>query len=78
MSQCSMDRVNGGLPMELLKSIFSRKNLPRLLLLSAVYLLGRMDGEGRFHWRDVFSTIWAGSISTATSAAASAKGIIGL
>lgn len=63
--------------MNRLRAIFSRKHLPKILLLIAVYLLGRMDGEGRFRWADVCSTIWDGTLSIAASAASSAKGVVG-
>lgn len=63
--------------MDHLRSIFSRQNLPKLLLLAAVYLLGRMEGEGRFNWGEVLGVAWNGVASVASAAAESARGVVG-
>jgi hypothetical protein len=64
--------------MDRLKALFSRENLPKLLLVAAVYLLGRMEGEGRFAWSEVFGFAWDQVSSVTVAAAASARGLIGM
>lgn len=60
--------------MDRLRALFSRQNLPKLLLIAGVYLLGRMEGEGRFHWGDVFG----GVADVASAAVDSARGVVGM
>ena len=63
--------------MDRLRSLFSRDNLPKLLLIAGVYILGRMEGEGRFEWSDIFSTAWKTVANVAVSASDSARNMIG-
>lgn len=63
--------------MERLRSLFSRENLPKFLLLAGVYLLGRMEGEGRFEWSDIFSSAWKAVANVAVSASDSARNMMG-
>ena len=59
-----------------LRELFSRKNLPKMLLFFAIYILGRMEGEGRFRWGEVLGFTWDHIVTTSVAAAASARGII--
>jgi hypothetical protein len=63
--------------MDRLRAIFSRQNLPKILLLAGFYLLGRMEGEGRFTWGDVLAKAWKTTVTVGASAADSAKGVAG-
>lgn len=64
--------------MDRLRALFSRQNMPKIMLLVGIYLLGRMEGEGRFRWSDIFATTWTTVTSIASAAADSAKGVAGL
>lgn len=64
--------------MSRIAALFSRQQLPKLLLIVGVYLLGRMEGEGRFSWSDVLGKAWAMTVAVGSSAADSARGVIGM
>ena len=64
--------------MDRLRTLFSRQNLPKLLFIAAVYLLGRMDGEGRFRWRDVAGFAWDRVAAAGLAAADSARNVVGM
>jgi hypothetical protein len=64
--------------MDRLRALFSRQSLPKLIFIAAVYLLGRMEGEGRFTWGQVLGTAWKTASSAGGAAAESAKGLLGM
>lgn len=64
--------------MDRLRNLFSRQQLPKILLIAAVYMLGRMEGEGRFKWSDVLSTAWDKVSVGSTAALDSARGVVGM
>ena len=63
--------------MDRLRALFSRQNLPKLLLIGGVYILGRMEGEGRFHWGEVLGFAWSQLVTIGSAAADSARGVVG-
>lgn len=64
--------------MEQLRELFSRRQLPKLLLIGAVYLVGRMDGEGRFTWSDILGSAYQKITALTLAATESARGVVGM
>ena len=64
--------------MDRLRALFSRQNLPKLVFIAAVYLVGRMEGEGRFTWGEVWGFTLDKTVATGSAAVASARGLIGM
>lgn len=64
--------------MQRLRAFFSKDNLPMLILLVAVYLVGRMEGEGRFTWSDVLGRAWNTTTTISANVFASAKDVVGM
>ena len=56
----------------------SRRTLAVVAVLVGIYILGRMEGEGRFTWASVFSEVWGGVTNLASAASDSAKGVVGM
>jgi len=64
--------------MERLKDLFSNRHLPKVLLIVGIYLLGRMEGEGRFNWGNVIGAAWNQAVALGGEAADSARGVFGM
>lgn len=62
--------------MDRMRDLFSLRHLAKVCLIAGIYILGRMEGEGRFHWGDVFSAVWSTSVTVSSAAVDSARGII--
>jgi hypothetical protein len=56
----------------------SPKRAVTVAILIGVYLLGRMEGEGRFTWGEVLSKAAGGVADFASAATESAKAVVGM